>query len=1054
MNKKFLKTITSLLIIFLFTSCEDPDQTATGSTSNDCETNTIGTDNCGVGEFQAPIASLFFDLNDNSLNYTYDFYSVSGIGYGNTINLPCSIRETDYVSLYTFPEYLLEAESCAYDNCGWCSGEGINPDISPTQCEEAQGIWVESSDELTDAENYISNYLLDETYGGLCSCWCVDSDGDMVDCTSNNAVSQVYTQGVPTQEGGQCQNIFITNQAECVDLGWIWFTDSIDCSLMDANQDCVMEDAQDTDILNVEIANFDAEYNNILKLVWDLEAGKYNIITLEEPIFLEETIIDSSDTYDINRYWTIIDEWENLDGKVYIDHSQWNDTTYVILEPEINCEEIMDNQVECESAGSLKGCYWNGDMCQRQECSDILDPDDCVGSCAWSLEFDDCRDDSYPVPVDITLDTTFEYTKSALNPDLLMQRINSDCNNDGIFTPAEDYVDTGVDGCPSIYELGDGDCACTYDISEELNQCSSSDRVCIPSYDCSAIDNENSCIDADNCSWSDTDPGVGEDFACTGYYNPLLCADGTDPNLDDWSIGLPLGNYSEDNGQYDCQSPYCNIEVSLDSYRGEPFIDRPDGLTRPEVFYDAPIGDTGVGNGQWQGQELEPWADLNCNFLYDGSADGTGNGIWDGDEIFQDLDFDGLWSVGEPLYSLSDRPNQIIVNYDTDNNGVVNDFDGEPQAIIEIDPDEINSVMGYLNGTYVLYEDIIQEQFIQDYQSYSYTPIQEIRTISSNEIIEDIPAPLINNEFNIAKTYWPTLPDGTDVDGNGTPDRYYDYDYHIYSYDEGIHQHLYKLVHPAYYYNPGFDETPDDIADGFFEISDLVKDTMLFATGNILRSGEIHKLPASREYVDANGDGAINHIYDVTREFTVEYDTLNVPMRKVLGGYTDNDQSYCDGTTLLECANGISSCPDLSTSSGKIPTNDCGDYIREITDCSADTLINAFRVTRLKNIVTIGSGTEYGERNTVWLLEGVGIVKDKLEIRWSGENGATDNWIEYSRLELKDYETSNSGFNLGRMLNSGKILELKDFQNQEGFDGDPYKPQPTAILQRVRINND
>ena len=40
------------------------------------------------------------------------------------------------------------------------------------------------------------------------------------------------------------------------------------------------------------------------------------------------------------------------------------------------------------------------------------------------------------------------------------------------------------------------------------------------------------------------------------------------------------------------------------------------------------------------------------------------------------------------------------------------------------------------------------------------------------------------------------------------------------------------------------------------------------------------------------------------------------------------------------------------------------------------------------------------------------------------------------------------------MFNSGKIIELNDIQNEEGFEGDPYKPQPTAILQRVRINND
>ena len=103
------------------------------------ESSTIGQDLPGS---QDPVASVFFDLADESLNYTYDFYSVSGIGYANTINLPCSIRETDIVNFYTFPEYLIEAQNCAYENCGWCSGQNVETDLNPNDCDEAGGIWV------------------------------------------------------------------------------------------------------------------------------------------------------------------------------------------------------------------------------------------------------------------------------------------------------------------------------------------------------------------------------------------------------------------------------------------------------------------------------------------------------------------------------------------------------------------------------------------------------------------------------------------------------------------------------------------------------------------------------------------------------------------------------------------------------------------------------------------------------------------------------------------------------------------------------------------------
>ena len=94
MNTKFLKTIISLFFVLIWVSCEDPnDEQSNNQNSNDDpqESSTIGQDLAGS---QDPVASVFFDLADESLNYTYDFYSVSGIGYANTINLPCSIRES------------------------------------------------------------------------------------------------------------------------------------------------------------------------------------------------------------------------------------------------------------------------------------------------------------------------------------------------------------------------------------------------------------------------------------------------------------------------------------------------------------------------------------------------------------------------------------------------------------------------------------------------------------------------------------------------------------------------------------------------------------------------------------------------------------------------------------------------------------------------------------------------------------------------------------------------------------------------------------------------
>jgi len=997
LNTKILKLFLALFFCAFWISCENPDDTNTndGNANPDPdESSTIGQNLDGASD---PIGSVFFDLTDESLNYTYDFYSVSGIGYANTIDLPCSIRETDVVNLYTFPEYLIEAQNCQYENCGWCNGNGLDSSLNQEDCVAAGGSWIESPNELDDASNFISNSLLDETYGGLCSCWCVDNDGDMVDCGSQNAVSQVYTQGVPTQEGGQCQNNSYTSEFDCESNGWVWFEDSIDCSLMDANQDCVMQEAQDAGIVNSESAEFSISYTDLEKLIWDIEAGRYKPQVSSE-ITEEVTLTDESDIYDISRYWTIINEWDNIDGKVYIDHSQWNDTTIVYEEQVVECDGLSEE--DCNAAGLEKGCVWSGAICDVQDCSAITVQEDCIGNCSWADDL--CGNGSYPVPVDVIIDQTFEYTSSILNPDSLMFRINSDCNNDGVWTIAETYEDIGTDGCPDQYEDGNGGCVCDY---------------------------------PDDCTDDDIQTG-------------------DDPNIDNWQQGTSQEIYTENNGQYDCVSPYCNLEISQDSYRGEPFIDRADNLPAAEVYWDIPIGDSDEGNGEWQGQELEPWADLNCNLLYDDSVDGTGNGLWDDSESYQDLNGNGNWDNGEPLYRLSDTPNQIIVNYDTDGNGSVDDLDGPAEVITEIDPDEINSAMVYLNGGYVSYTDIITEESFEEYKYYTYTPIKEIVTVFSNEIIEDIPAPLVSDEYSIAKTYWETLPDGTDVDGNGIADRYYDYDYHLFKYDDGANQNLLKLIHPAYYYNPGFFESPDEIADGFFEISDLIEDIMIYVNGNNLRSGE-KVVTFSVDSVDVNGDGTHNHIYDITKEFEVDYEPVNVPLRSILGIIIEEGGSgnTCSEGEMIVCAadNQIS-CPDASSEEWR--ENECGEYIKELEQCSSDSTLNAYKVIRTKNSVMHGSGVEYGERNTVWLAEGLGIIKDKLEIRWTGENGNLDNWTEYSRLELKSIDNPESGFNLGRLFNAGKVIDINNFENEEELNNDPYIPHPTAIIQRVRTTND
>ena len=606
---------------------------------------------------------------------------------------------------------------------------------------------------------------------------------------------------------------------------------------------------------------------------------------------------------------------------VYIDHAQWNDTTLLYEEQPIDDEDI-----------------------------------------------------------DIVLDYTFYYNRSILNPDSLMFRVNSDCNNDGQWTQAEEYEDIGTDGCADEFEDGNGGCE-----------------------------------------------GGGT---------------GDDPNADNWQEGYDILIYTEGNLQYD---------------EGEPFTDRPDNLPSAEVFWDIPIGDTEEGNGVKDG--FDPWQDLNCNYQYDDSP-GSGNGIWDDDEEFQDLDGNGEWNDNEPLYRLSSSPNQIIVNYDTNGDQVVDGLDETPQVINELDPDEINEAMVYINASYQFYDEIIQEISDSSYQYYKYTPIERIETIYSNELIEDIPADLISNEYYVTKTYWETLPDGTDVDGDGVPDRFYDYDYHLFRYsDEG----LTKLVHPSYFYHYGYFETPDEIEDGFYETSDLIQDIMIYTVNGELREGE-RVTSFETVAVDSNNDGVNDMQYEVNKEFEVEYEYLDIPIRQNLGELVDeSDSEYnCSEGLMLRCfADGLTSCIDESSSNW--PENECGEKVNEINECSTDTTLATYKIIRTKNILMIGNGVEFGERNTVWLAapnpnsgesNQIGIVMDKLEHRWTEDYWSEDDaldWKEFSRLELKHTSQDGESNLLGRLLNGGNIININEFGNEGALNNDPYIPQPTGIIQRVRL---
>ena len=126
-----------------------------------------------------------------------------------------------------------------------------------------------------------------------------------------------------------------------------------------------------------------------------------------------------------------------------------------------------------------------------------------------------------------------------------------------------------------------------------------------------------------------------------------------------------------------------------------------------------------------------------------------------------------------------------------------------------------------------------------------------------------------------------------------------------------------------------------------------------------------------------------------------------------------------------------------------------------------DTL-ETFKITKTKTITMLGHGLEFGLRNTIWLgSEGtedpLGIVKDKLEIRWSEpyweEYGSS--WNTMSILELRSLRKSEPELSrLFGIFEPTRKVSLKKLGDDDDFNYDPYIASPSYGLHRLRKSNE
>ena len=656
----------------------------------------------------------------------------------------------------------------------------------------------------------------------------------------------------------------------------------------------------------------------------------------------------------------------------------------------------------------------------------------------------------------LSLDTIFTFQQIKVPESTPMFWINTDCNQNLKRDPAEFYADYGADWCPDSLETGDDiftdlDGDGKWDENEEeLVIDWNNDNIWTPGL-CAVVDTDiegedgyGEIFDEVPCNclgdWRETVGGVEN----PNYNGPVVndnwvVGSSLDPNGDNWrdcgwdgkcfgddDYSNPDPNGTENNGKWDRNEGFEENDPPLYNYdiltgTGDYFDDMGNGFPdEPAEF--CVTGADGICDGN------DPFEDRNCNEKWDDEESGDeGNGIWDDEEAFFDKDNDGSWNNGdgnwrdaEPLYILSDRMETFIVDYSNPSNPVpVTDIDNHSSVTLMYGTYGPTSTVD--DSVHLVFNNFISTIEIQHSLSESFYDIDSIVTKYTNKIIES-PLPGDTDDYHIAKSRWYQ-------EENDSPS--YGYDYHLFK-NSGSEYDIIKMTHPAYFNYYGYYTTHDQIKENFWETILAEEETYIYTYDGNLRDGEYY-------YQDTTiiTDVADYYIQNLYEGF---YDpSVKVPFKQVRYEESDTGEIECIVATDDVIIDPPFNCPP------------------------ADTLLtDTYKITRTKTMTMIGSGLEFGLRNTLWLGSAgpgdpLGIVKDQLEIRWSEpywkEFGV--GWNIISRLELSSLRKTKQ--ELSRLMNIFqpiKNLSLNKLVNEEKFDYEPYVVNSSYGIHTLGLPNE
>ena len=437
-----------------------------------------------------------------------------------------------------------------------------------------------------------------------------------------------------------------------------------------------------------------------------------------------------------------------------------------------------------------------------------------------------------------------------------------------------------------------------------------------------------------------------------------------------------------------------------------------------------------VGNGIWDPDEpfydidsdgtydiSEPFQDRNCNGIWDAGetlddslTSGTikddvlgvwfldsGNGKYDDNEIYSDLNHNNAGDPGE-IFVLDINPNKLIVTWTDRYNSqvlpVIQAAHGGQHA------DSIVTRWGRV------YKEIIEEVDYVDAKAAQVPMLDSMVTLRTNEVVAHVTDGVATSDYLVTKTEW-------GISQNS-------YDYLLFKNAE----HIFQVVQPSYFKPYGYYWNENAINDGFWYQNFFLDEILYYTSNGLLRDGEY----VEESYYDTT-DVAVYHI---EKSYSVASDTIVVPARLKRGYEDETGDVVCYADTTWS-AGSIDECPGADTT---------------FTDC--------FMITRVLTMTMIGTGVEYGERNTTWLARDFGIIKDQVAIRWSELEGTSEAWSEYSRWELGRFRSSPSAGSgmFKQLLNQARMIRLNEFDKIAEFDNDPFQYRHRAGVQRVQLSND